>query len=154
MSEGTTWTTEFYEDDAGRRPVELWMDSLTVAEFAALRAAILRVLEVRGIELGSTPWLKALSDGLFEFRVRHDAATIEALYGATSHAEQPTQRKILLRLFVHFHGDKVILLLHGYDKGGDDSPRRQNKEIQEARKRLAHWKAAEAKRAKGERKKR
>lgn len=154
MSEGTTWTTEFYEDDAGRRPVELWMDSLTVAEFAALRAAIVRVLEVRGIELGSTPWLKALGGGLFEFRVRHDAATIEALYGATSGAEQPAQRKILLRLFVHFYGGKVILLLHGYDKGGDDSPRKQNKEIQEARRRLAHWKAAEAKRAKGERKKR
>jgi hypothetical protein len=154
VSEGTTWTTEFYEDDAGRRPVELWMDSLTVAEFAALRAAIVRVLVVRGIELGSTQWLKALGEGLFEFRVRHDAATIEALYEATSYAEQPTQRKILLRLFVHFHGDKVILLLHGYDKGGDDSPRKQNKEIQEARRRLAHWKAAEAKRAKGERKKR
>ena len=52
MTEGTTWTTEFYEDDAGRRPVELWMDSLTVAEFAALRAAIVRVLEVRGMGLG------------------------------------------------------------------------------------------------------
>lgn len=154
MSEGKTWTTEFYADDAGRRPVELWMDSLTVAEFAALRAGIVRVLEVRGIELGSTPWLKALGEGVFEFRVRHDAATIEALYGSTSQAEQPTQRKILLRLFVHFHGDKVILLLHGYDKGGDDSPRQQNKEIQEARKRLAHWKAAEAKRAKEQRKKR
>lgn len=148
------WTTEFYEDEAGRRPVEIWMGSLTVAEFAALRAAILRVLEVRGIELGSTPWLKALGEGLFEFRVRHDAATIEALYGSTSLAEQPTQRKILLRLFVHFHGDKVILLLHGYDKGGDDSPRKQNKEIQEARKRLAHWKASEARRAKEQRKKR
>lgn len=36
------WTSVFYEDDAGRRPVELWMDSLTIAEFAALRAAILR----------------------------------------------------------------------------------------------------------------
>jgi len=148
------WTSEFYEDDAGRRPVELWMDSLTVAEFAALRAGIGRVLEVRGIELGSTPWLKALGEGVFEFRVRHDAATIEALYGSTSQAEQPTQRKILLRLFVHFHGDKVILLLHGYDKGGDDSPRKQNKEIQEARKRLTHWKDAEAKRAKEQRKKR
>lgn len=154
MSEGTTWITEFYEDDSGRRPVELWMDSITVAEFAALRAAILRVLEVRGVELGSTPWLKALGEGLFEFRVRHDAATIEALYGSTPNTEQPTQRKILLRLFVHFHGNKVILLLHGYDKGGDDSSRRQNKEIQEARKRLAHWKAAEAKRAKEQRKKR
>lgn len=141
------WTAEFYEDETGRRPVEHWMDSLTIAEFAALRAAIVRILEVQGIQLGSTPWLKALGEGLFEFRVRHDAATIERMYGSTSLAESPTQRKILLRLFVHFHGNKVILLLHGYDKGGDDSPRRQNKEIQEARKRLAHWKMNETKRA-------
>lgn len=156
MSEATSWTTEFYEDDVGRRPVEFWMDSLTLAEFAALRAAIVRVLEVRGIALASTPWLKALGAGLFEFRVRHDAATIEALYGSAagaSHApKRPTQRKILLRIFVHFHGNKVILLLHGYDKGRNDSSRQQNKQIQEARKRLRHWKAAEAKRAKRGRK--
>jgi hypothetical protein len=157
VTDETTWGTEFYEDDAGRRPVELWMGSLTLAEYAALRAAIVRVLEVRGMELGSTPWLKALGEGLFEFRVRHDAATIEALYGPTAHAQQsaqpPTQHKILLRLFVHFHGNKVILLLHGYDKGGNDSPRQQNKEIQEARKRLTAWKASEAKRRRGQRKK-
>lgn len=66
---------------------------------------------------------------------------------------QPTQHKILLRLFVHFHGNKVTLLLHGYDKGGNDSPRQQNKEIQEARKRLTQWKAAEARLAKQKRKK-
>lgn len=158
MSESTTWTIELYEDDAGRHPVELWMDSLTLAEFAALRAAIVRVLEVRGIELGSTRWLKALGEGLFEFRVRHDAATIEALHAPASQAprqtHQPTQHKILLRLFVHFHGNKVILLLHGYDKGRNDSPRKQNKEIQEARKRLAQWKTAEVKRAKEQRRKR
>lgn len=157
MTDQNAWGSEFYEDDAGRRPVELWMDSLTLAEYAALRAAIIRVLEVRGMELGSTPWLKALGDGLFEFRVRHDAATIEAMYSPTAHARQstppPTQSKILLRLFVHFYGNKVVLLLHGYDKGGNDSPRQQNKEIQEARKRLTHWKAAEAKRAKERRKK-
>ena len=90
------------------------MDSLTLAEFAALRAAIVRVLEVRGIELGSTPWLKALGERLFEFRVRHDAATIKALYAPMAQSQQPTQptqHKILLRLFVHFHGNKVILLL-------------------------------------------
>ncbi|CUR54667.1 conserved hypothetical protein [metagenome] len=155
MNEQEAWTAEFYEDDAGRRPVELWMDSLTLPEYAALRAAILRVLEVRGIELGSTPWLKALGDGLFEFRVRHDAPTIEALYGKTTQAEHSNpshrQRKILLRLFVHFHGKRVILMLHGYDKGGNDSPRQQNKEIREARRRLTRWRAAEAKRAKPQR---
>lgn len=81
--------------------------------------------------------------------VVHDASTIQARCGATSHAEQPTQRQILLRLFVHFHSDKLILLLYGYDKGDGDSPHQQNQQIQKARRRLAHWKAAEAKRAKG-----
>ena len=65
---------------------------------------------------------------------------------------QPTQHKIMLRLFIHFHGNKVILLLHGYEKGGNDSPRQQNREIQEARKRLTRWKAVEARRAKERRK--
>jgi hypothetical protein len=110
-------------------------------------------LEIHGIDLGSTPWLKALGDGLVEFRVRHDAATIAGLAGEESAAGLPTQKKILLRLFVHFHGDKVILLLHGYDKGANDSQRQQNKEIQEARKRLTAWKAAEAKRNKDQGKK-
>ncbi|HET7388907.1 MAG TPA: hypothetical protein VFJ19_19835 [Nocardioidaceae bacterium] len=154
MTEDRTWTTEFYEDNAGRRPVETWMASLTDAEFMALRAGIVRFLEVHGLGLASTPWLKALGDGLHEFRVRHDASTIEGLAGHEPGAGLPTQKRILLRLFVHFHGNKVVLLLHGYDKGGDDSPRQQNKEIQEARKRLVHWKAAETKRSKEQRKKR
>ena len=148
MSEDTRWTTEFYEDDTGRRPVEIWMGSLTDAEFVALRAGIVRFLEVHGIGLASTPWLKALGDGLHEFRVRHDASTIEGLAGHEPADGLPTQKKILLRLFVHFHGNKVVLLVHGYDKGSDDSPRQQGKEIQEARKRLTRWRVAEAKRAK------
>lgn len=62
--------------------------------------------------------------------------------------------KILIRLFVHFHGQKVILLLHGYDKGSDDSPRRQNKEIAEARKRLRAWRRAQASKSKKQSQKR
>ncbi|MFT4011705.1 MAG: hypothetical protein QM655_16865 [Nocardioidaceae bacterium] len=147
MTATPKWTTEFYEDDAGRRPVEAWMGSLTDAEFMALRAGILRFLEVHGIALASTPWLKALGDGLHEFRVRHDAATIEGLAGHEPVEGLPTQKKILLRVFVHFHGNKVVLLIHGYDKGSDDSPRQRNREIQQARKRLTHWRLAEAKRA-------
>lgn len=148
MTDEPKWRTEFYEDDAGRRPVEMWMGSLTDAEFMALRAGIVRFLEVHGIGLAATPWLKALGDGLHEFRVRHDASTIEGLAGHEPAEGLPTQKKILLRLFVHFHGNKVVLLVHGYDKGSDDSPRQQGREIQEARKRLTGWRAAEAKRAK------
>lgn len=87
-----------------------------------------------------------LGDGLHEFRVRHDAATIEGLAGHEPVEGLPTQKKILLRMFVHFHGNKVVLLIHGYDKGSDDSPRQQNREIRQARKRLTHWRLAAAKR--------
>ncbi len=48
-------------------------------------------------------------------------------------------RAILLRVFVHFYGDKVILLLSGYDKGRDPSAKRQGREIAQARKCLTAW---------------
>lgn len=124
------------------------MGDLGEVEFEALATAIEEILEKDGIALASTPWLKALGEGLHEFRVRHDAATIKALYTDSGASEPSKPAKILLRLFVHFHGQKVILLLHGYDKGSDDSPRRQNKEIEEARKRLRAWRLAQSTRAK------
>jgi hypothetical protein len=147
----TTWIIEFYEDANGKRPVETWMDGLGDVEFESLATAMEEVLARRGLDLARTPWLKALGQGLYEFRVRHDGATIRALY-ADSGAQPPTKpAKLLLRLFVHFHGRKAILLLHGYNKGKDDSPRRQNREIQEAHKRLRAWRAAEARRVKRKR---
>ena len=64
--------------------------------------------------------------------------------------ETPTNARvdILLRMFVHFYGDRVVLLMHGYDKGGDPSEKRQNREIAEARRRLTAWKRARARAAK------
>ncbi|WP_375003279.1 hypothetical protein [Aeromicrobium sp. CTD01-1L150] len=142
------WTAEFYEDADGRRPIEVWMGDLGEVEFEALATAIEEILEKDGLALASTPWLKALGRGLHEFRVRHDAATIKALYFDSGASKQAKPAKILLRLFVHFHGQKVILLLHGYDKGRDNSLRRQNKEIEVARKRLRAWRLAQSSRTK------
>ena len=48
--------------------------------------------------------------------------------------------KVLLRVFVHFYGDRVILLLGGYDKGEDPKERRQQREISEARRLLRQFK--------------
>ena len=57
--------------------------------------------------------------------------------------------KILLRLFFHPHGDKLLLLLCGYDKLGHPSKTYQQTEIAEARALLKHWKEREkAKKAK------
>jgi hypothetical protein len=50
----------------------------------------------------------------------------------------PTE-KVLLRVFVHFHGQKIILLLGGYDKGDDPKDRRQQREIQAARRLLTQF---------------
>ena len=50
------------------------------------------------------------------------------------------RQKVLLRVFVHFHGDRVVLLLAGYDKGDDPKERRQQREINDARKLLAEFK--------------
>lgn len=59
---------------------------------------------------------------------------------ATRSQVDAPKEKVLLRVFVHFYGDKVILLLGGYDKGVDPKERRQQPEIAEARRLLAQFK--------------
>ena len=57
--------------------------------------------------------------------------------------------RILLRVFCHAHGDRVILLVGGYDKGEHPSPRRQNAEIELARTRLRDWQRRQARTERG-----
>jgi putative component of toxin-antitoxin plasmid stabilization module len=140
------WTTAVYEDENGRSPFATWLSGLSEAKFAALDAAITQVLCQRGIDLAGTEWLKALGEGLWEFRVRHDAAEINHMFG--NEVTAPLRREgILLRVFCHFHGNKVILLLGGYDKGRDPSDKRQEKEIARARKCLTAWQEAQKREA-------
>ena len=49
---------------------------------------------------------------------------------------------MLLRVFSHLHGDKIVLLLSGYDKGASPSGKRQQKEIARARGHLTAWREA------------
>jgi hypothetical protein len=87
-----------------------------------------------------------VATGIFEFRVRmsgKEVLNLEAeIHGIT--VEEARARfslnaaeDILLRVFRASYGEKIILLLHGYDKGEDSSKRRQQREIDEARRRLA-----------------
>jgi hypothetical protein len=134
------WTPEPFEADDGSVPFQRFIDDLSDFKFVAVDAAIDRVLSVRGIDLVRTEWLKALGEGLHEFRVRHDAEEIARMFGGE--APEPTGRpeKVMLRVFVHFYGEKVILLLGGYDKGDDPKARRQQREIAGARRYLAQFK--------------
>ena len=138
------FTIEFFEDADGCSPVEEWMESdLTDVELAALLAGFEHVLRHRGVGVCGSEWGKQLGDGLFEFRIRHTANEIEAMFGARSAAAK-RREKVLLRVFCHAYGQKVILLLGGYDKGGDPSKKRQQREIVRSRKRLAEFRGRQA----------
>jgi hypothetical protein len=63
------------------------------------------------------------------------------MFGGELPTTKPAGERVLLRVFVHFYGDKVILLLGGYDKGADPKPRRQQREITLARRMLIQFKA-------------
>ena len=114
-------------------------------------AAIRHRLQKQGLALAGTACLKPLRDGLYEFRVRSTATEIVRIYSEASHLPPKDTETILLRVFVSFHGDRVVLLLDGYDKAADPSPKRQQREIAGARKLLAAWKAELARERKAER---
>ncbi len=112
------WTIEFYEDEHGRQPVREWLRSLDGKK----RAAAIAEIDIRLSDVGPTVCAtehgRHLGEGLFEFRIRHDDG------------------RILLRIFCHAYGQRIVLLLGGYDKGSAPSKKRQQREIDTARKRL------------------
>ena len=134
------WTPEPFEADDATIPFERFIGNLSDFTFVALDTAIDRVLSVRGIDLVRTEWLKALGEGLHEFRVRHDADEMARMFGGESPEVVGQPEKVLLGVFVHFSGQKVVSLLGGYDKGDDPKERWQQREINEARRPLGQFK--------------
>lgn len=128
-----TYELEFYEDARGDQPVRRWLkEELSPAKRRALGHAMDEILQDLGIAVCGTEFGKQLGGGLFEFRLRRDLREITPVSGAEA-------GKILLRVFCHAHGDKLILLVGGYDKGEHPSPRRQSEEIELAHARLRDW---------------
>lgn len=138
------WKIEFYEDVQGRRPVEKWIDGLSDQKAEAVILALQEVLAVNGINLASGAWLRSLGSGLFEFRIRHSKNEIQAMYKTANRGLAGGAQAILLRIFVAFEGQKLIVLLGGYDKGKNDKQSFQQAQIEIARKRLRDWKRSRA----------
>ncbi|WP_320669572.1 hypothetical protein [Patulibacter defluvii] len=127
---------EFYADATGDQPVLRWLrDELTPTQRRAIGVALREILEIEGVGVCRGSYGKQLGGGLFEFRLCHDAGEILRSVGKPARAE-PHGERVLLRVFCHAYGDRLILLLGGYDKGADPSTRRQQREIAEARSRL------------------
>jgi hypothetical protein len=98
------------------------------------------ILQYEGPNVVGTNFGKGLGGGLFEFRLDQDAAQVLARKGKRARPEGESA-KILLRVFCHAHGDRIVLLLGGYDKGERPSARHQQAQIELARTRLKAWRA-------------
>ncbi len=145
------WTIEFFEDDQGRQPAREWLQSLDSAKRAAAIAAIEVLLTDLGLGVCATEHGKQLGAGLFEFRIRHDESVIR---GKAGEAGMGKRGEVLLRIFCHAYGKKMVLLLGGYDKGAAPSKRRQDREIEAARQRLRSFKLRKSRRRPGARRRR
>jgi len=100
--------------------------------------AIHEILGHMGIDVCGTEWGKQLGRGLFEFRLRHDADEVLSIVGRSSgrNATTGASERIVLRVYCHAYGKKVILLLGGHDKAVRSKESEQDAEIALARKRL------------------
>lgn len=134
---GGTWDIEFYADESGREPCREWVEHLSPQKKAAFTAAVQLVLARRGLDVCQSEYGKALGHGLYEFRVRWNAAEIaHKVEGLPAADVGSAPEKILLRVFFCTAGRKIILLLNGYDKARFPGSRRQEREIATARKLL------------------
>lgn len=141
------WQIEFYETETGEKPTLRWIKyELTPTKRRALGSAMRQMLQVHGPGVSRTAWGRPVAPGIFEFRVRMSGKEvvnreaeihgISALEARARFNLNPSE-DVLLRVFCTAYGQKIVLLLHGYDKGEDPSKRRQQREIEEARRRLA-----------------
>ena len=141
---------EFYTEDDDQ-PVLRWMkEELSTTKRRALGLAMRNYLQTLGTGVCSSQFGSSLGDGLYEFRLRYNLKDLASRIGIPF---KPTpgeddEASILLRVFFHEYDGKVILLLGGYDKGEDPSPKTQNTQIKLARKRLKKWQAERNRQAK------
>jgi hypothetical protein len=129
---------DFFEDDHGDKPCLRWIKELTPSKRHAIGVAMEQVLQSQGVSVcDEKAWGKQLGAGIFEFRLMR-----KRRFEAKQKGRKVKKvEQISLRVFCHAYGDRRILLLHGYDKGEDPKGRRQQREIEIARKRLRAWRS-------------
>ena len=93
------WKLECYLDARGNNPVEEFIETLPVGDRASLRARIDFLAEIGN--RAREPLSKSLGSGLFELRVK------------------------ACRIFYCFKPGGVIVLLHGFMKKSQKTPRRE-----------------------------
>lgn len=115
-----------YEGSDGSSPYLDWvLKTLNRKQNACLQVVLSNYLFKYGNAKPDVKWLRDLGGGLHQLRVQ----------GLNKNRE----KEVLLRVYLHFFGNKEILFLSGYDKLSDSSKVRQQKEINFARSILRKW---------------
>lgn len=134
-----TWVVEYYVNGSGEAIGAGWLDDLDEACFAAWVAFVDVLLVPYGKDIPYRNWVKALGDGLFELRIDQPERSLRSIFTSANRAEAAPKAAILLRAFCTFSGRKVVIVLGGYDKGADPTKKRQQREINRARRALKAW---------------
>lgn len=137
------YTLVLYADASGREPFVRFLDGLEPRKRAALVAALQEILGHQGLGVCSSEFGKNLGRGLAEFRLRHSYDEIARRLpgGEVPIPVRGSDQHVLLRVFFHaYDGDKIFLLLGGYDKGRRPSKKQQQAEVARARKQLKAFK--------------
>ena len=115
-----------YKDATGYSPYADWVtNTLTPVQLASLNRVLDEFLFKFGNSNLKAKWLEDLSSGLYQLRVQKK--------------DQFGKKQVLLRIYLHFYGNREVLFLSGYDKKLNSSPEHQQSEIEFARKLLKKW---------------
>lgn len=124
------FTLEFWSDESGRQPVRVWLKELPERLRRAAGFAMSEQLQELGVQVCESGSGRHVAPGIFEFRVNR---------APRNRKQDEPSAAILLRIFCHAYGDRIVLLLGAYDKASDPSKRRQQAEIAVAKSRLTEW---------------
>ena len=140
------FTIEFYEDAEGNSAVYRWLtEELEEPLAKALGISMKHILQAKGAAVVETRYGKALGAGLYEFRLDESLDEVLRKLGLKRKKRLETApANVLLRVFFHVHGDRLILLLGGYNKSERTAKSYQQNQISLARKRLEDWKQRNA----------
>jgi hypothetical protein len=130
------WTLGVFLRSDGSIPFESFYEKLDPYSQAVLTSAIEIVLKAQGHNVCNSHWGKPLKKGLYEFRVGQSLAAICKIANIDPPGDFNADKQLLIRVFFAVEGDRVILLLGGYDKAEDPSDKRHASEIEFARKLL------------------
>jgi len=109
------FTVEFYETDAGRSPVQVFLDELKTSDPGDFAAVLAGLNKLRNRQYHREPLTKALGDGLFE--LRHLG-------------------KLNTRVLWFFMRGRRIVAVHGIRNKGQAIPARDR---ETARERMRDW---------------